>query len=358
MSEQPKKKGLATAIIICIICVGLLSAATALAIKSVVKTQRENESRRQSAVDASESMLAAFNDEETRLLNAATDVCKKHNIAAHIKLNKKVHEPHSQYRFEESTEDPIKYEIDISLQIDPPEKIKDWTKFYYFLDELEKVQSPYPFIELSVKPYYIGEYVSGSGQSYELSYEFYISRQGLISVSDGRESHYIGLKTNTGIKPISEILPYAGMPEALINSTKLGKATCVDTDPLKDSKYYWEIPYYAEKSDPLNWLYAYYQIYTRDGVVEYVLHAPEYETVPKPTSSSGDSSSGSSYRPSGGSYRPSGNRPVTTTKKAYYDDDPYNARDFNDPEDFYDYYYDDFEDYEEAYDYFYEHNPD
>ena len=50
--------------------------------------------------------------------------------------------------------------------------------------------------------------------------------------------------------------------------------------------------------------------------------------------------------------------PVTTTKKAYYDDDPYNARDFNDPEDFYDYYYDDFEDYEEAYDYFYEHNPD
>ena len=48
---------------------------------------------------------------------------------------------------------------------------------------------------------------------------------------------------------------------------------------------------------------------------------------------------------------------MTTTKKAYYDDDPYNARDFNDPEDFYDYYYDDFEDYEEAYDYFYEHNP-
>ena len=359
MSEQPKKKLLATAIIICAICVGLLSAATALAIKSVVKTQRENESRRQSAVDASESMLAASNDEETRLLNAVADVCKKHNIAAHVKLDKNVHEPHSRkYSFEESTEDPIKYEIDISLQIDPPEKIKDWTKFYYFLDELKKVQSPYPFIELSVKPYYIGEYVSGSGQSYELSYSSNIGKRGLISVSDGREVHYIGIKTNTGINPISEILPYAGMPEALINSTKLGKATSVDINPLKCSKYYWKIPYYAEKSEPLDWQYAYYQVYTGNGVVEYVLHAPEYETVPKPTSSSGGSSSGSSYRPSGGSYRPSGNRPVTTTKKAYYDDDPYNARDFNDPEDFYDYYYDDFEDYEEAYDYFYEHNPD
>ena len=365
MSEQPKKKLLATAIIICIICVGLLSAATALAIKSVVKTQRENESRQQSMVDASESMLAASNDEETRLLNAVTDVCKKHNIAAHVKLNKNVHEPHSQYSFEESTEDPIKYEIDISLQIDPPEKIKDWTKFYYFLDELKKVQSPYPFIELSVNPYYIGEYVSGSGKAVELSYEFYIGRQGLISVSDDREYHYIGLKTDNGLTPLSEILPYEGMPEALINSTKLGKATSVDTDPLRYSKfydqtvarregyhkYYWKIPYYAERFKYSDSLYAYYLVNVRNGAVESVLHYPEYETVPKQTSSSGGSSSG-------GSYRPSGNRPVTTTKKAYYDDDPYNARDFNDPEDFYDYYYDDFEDYEEAYDYFYEHNRD
>lgn len=366
MSEQPKKKGLSTSIIVCIICAGILAAATALAIKSVVKTQQEEESRQQSMVDASESMLAASNDEETRLLNAVTDVCKKHNIAAYVKLNKNVHEPYSRkYSFEESTEDPIKYEIDISLQIDPPEKIKDWTKFYYFLDELESVQPAYPFIELSVKPYYVGEYVSGSGQSYELSYEFYISRQGLISVSDDRENHYIGLKTDNGLTPLSEILPYEGMPESLINSTKLGKATAVNYDPLKYSKfynqtvarregyhqYYWKIPYYAERFKYSDSLYAYYSVDVRNGAVESVWHYPEYETVPKQTSSSGGSSSG-------GSYRPSGNRPVTTTKKAYYDDDPYNARDFNDPEDFYDYYYDDFEDYEEAYDYFYEHNPD
>ena len=155
------------------------------------------------------------------------------------------------------------------------------------------------------------------------------------------------------------------MPESLINSTKLGKATCVDTDPLRYSKfynqtvarregyhqYYWKIPYYAEQSKYNDWLYAYYSVDVRNGAVERVWHHPEYETAPKQTSSSGGSSSG-------GSYRPSGNRPVTTTKKAYYDDDPYNARDFNDPEDFYDYYYDDFEDYEEAYDYFYEHNRD
>ena len=155
------------------------------------------------------------------------------------------------------------------------------------------------------------------------------------------------------------------MPEELINSTKLGKATAVNYDPLKYSKfydqtvarregyheYYWKIPYYAKQSEYSAWLYAYYSVDVRNGAVESVWHYPEYETVPKQTSSSGGSSSG-------GSYRPSVNRPVTTTKKAYYDDDPYNARDFNDPEDFYDYYYDDFEDYEEAYDYFYEHNPD
>ena len=366
MSEQPKKKGLSTSIIVCIICAGILAAATALAIKSVVKTQQEEESRQQSMVDASESMLAASNDEETRLLNAVTDVCKKHNIAAHVKLNKNVHEPYSRkYSFEESTEDPIKYEIDISLQIDPPEKIKDWTKFYYFLDELESVQPAYPFIELSVKPYYVGEYVTGSGEEHEINYSVYISRQNLISVNDGREIHFLGIKTDKGITPVSEILPYEGMPESLINSTKLGKATAVNYDPLKYSKfydqtvarregyhqYYWKIPYYAERFKYSDSLYAYYSVDVRNGAVESVWHYPEYETVPKQTSSSGGSSSG-------GSYRPSGNRPVTTTKKAYYDDDPYNARDFNDPEDFYDYYYDDFEDYEEAYDYFYEHNPD
>lgn len=53
MSEQPKKKGLSTSIIFCIICAGILVAATALAIRSVVKTQQENESRQQSMVAAS-----------------------------------------------------------------------------------------------------------------------------------------------------------------------------------------------------------------------------------------------------------------------------------------------------------------
>ena len=53
----------------------------------------------------------------------------------------------------------------------------------------------------------------------------------------------------------------------------------------------------------------------------------------------------------------SGSRPVTTTKKPRCDD-PYKACEFNDPEDFYDYYYDDFEDYEEAYDYYYDHQHD
>ena len=227
------------------------------------------------------------------------------------------------------------------------------------------MKSDYPFICISLHTYYVGEYVTGSGEEHEINYSVYISRQNLISVNDGREIHFLGIKTDKGITPVSEILPYEGMPEELINSTKLGKATAVNYDPLKYSKfydqtvarregyhqYYWKIPYYAKQSEYSDWLYAYYAVDVRNGAVESVWHYPEYETVPKQTSSSGGSSSG-------GSYRPSGNRPVTTTKKAYYDDDPYNARDFNDPEDFYDYYYDDFEDYEEAYDYFYEHNPD
>ena len=42
------------------------------------------------------------------------------------------------------------------------------------------------------------------------------------------------------------------------------------------------------------------------------------------------------------------NKKETTT-------DPFNAKDFYNPEDFYDYYYDDFMDYYEAEDYYYEH---
>lgn len=53
-----------------------------------------------------------------------------------------------------------------------------------------------------------------------------------------------------------------------------------------------------------------------------------------------------------------------TTGKSYYyfksttkeiTTDPFNASDFSNPEDFYDYYYDDFIDYYEAEDYYYEH---
>ena len=40
---------------------------------------------------------------------------------------------------------------------------------------------------------------------------------------------------------------------------------------------------------------------------------------------------------------------------ADYDDDPFEAREYPDPDDFYYDYYDEFEDYEEAEDYYYEH---
>ena len=168
--------------------------------------------------------------------------------------------------------------------------------------------------------------MTGSGEEHEINYSVYISRQNLISVNDGREIHFLGIKTDKGITPVSEILPYEGMPEELINLTKLGKATAVNYDPLKYSKfydqtvarregyhkYYWKIPYYAKQSEYFAWLYAYYAVETRNGVVEWVRHYPEYETVPKNPPASG---SQGSYRPSGPTGSSSGSRPVTTTKK-------------------------------------------
>lgn len=139
------------------------------------------------------------------------------------------------------------------------------------------MKSDYPFIHISLHTYYVGEYVTGSGEEHEINYSVYISRQNLISVNDGREIHFLGIKTDKGITPVSEILPYEGMPESLINSTKLGKATAVNYDPLKYSKfydqtvarregyheYYWKIPYYAKQSEYSDWLYAYYSVDVR-----------------------------------------------------------------------------------------------
>ena len=361
MSEHKKKNRLsAVTIVIYIICAAALIAAAAAGVKYTRKAAREEESRRQSAIAESESVLAEVNGEEDRLLNQTSEICKKHKYSAKISLKKTPHEPSSRYSYLETTEDPAKYEIEISVQLDPPEKIKDWMKFGCFLDELNSIKA-LPPVELSVNPYYMRERTKGSEKAYdEERYWFSVDNYGLVIVACESEPHYIGLKKGDKIMPLSEIMPYVGMPENLINSTKLGKATSVDTDPLKHSKfydrevalregrhmYYWMTPYYANRSTYLESFHAYYHVGTRNGVVDYIKRYPENETEPKASSSSG------------GLYSSGSRKETTTKKKTYYDDDPYNARDFADPEDFYDYYYDDFEDYEEAYDYFYEHNPD
>ena len=75
---------------------------------------------------------------------------KLKQVNAQLTVKSVIHEPYSnKYRYDE-TEDPIKYEIEVSLKLDPPEKIKDWKKFYYFLDELDGVKSDYPFICISL----------------------------------------------------------------------------------------------------------------------------------------------------------------------------------------------------------------
>lgn len=46
---------------------------------------------------------------------------------------------------------------------------------------------------------------------------------------------------------------------------------------------------------------------------------------------------------------------TVSTEEEAWQDDPYNAREYGDPEDFYEDYADDFDDYEDAEDYYYDH---
>ena len=354
MSEQPKKKGLSSAkIVLYITCAVAFIVLISLCVRFAVKSDRELESRRQSAVEESLSLAAVSNEERDqaekeaeRLQKQVTNICKNHNVKElEITLDKKIHEPYSS----ETESDPIRYEFEIMLQIGSPEEIKDWVKFYYFLDELKNLKPAYPFIELHILTYYMGTFDGGTGEKFQRFYGSNIDSHGLVYVGGGDYTYY-GMKTDKGIAPLSEFLPYEGMPAEAIDRTKLGKHSdfnYVKQNPRSDKQqdegityYYWYDSYHDSRIDPL----------CKAAVQKGKVISVEYNTKSGTPSKIGSSS--------GGSYRPSGNRPVTTTKKAYYDDDPYNARDFNDPEDFYDYYYDDFEDYEEAYDYFYEHNPD
>ncbi len=357
MGEKAKKKNIATEIFVCVICAGILVATTALVVNSVVKTQREEESRSQSMADESLSLAAVSNEEcdqaekeAERLQQQVSNICKNHNVKERgITLDKKIHEPYSYIYSSETESDPIRYEFEIMLQIGPPEEIKDWVKFYYFLDELKNLKPAYPFIKLYIETYYMETFEGGTGEKFQRFYGSNIDRYGLVYVGGGDYTYY-GMKTDKGIVSLSEFLPYEGMPAAAIDRTKLGEHSdfnYVKQNPRSDKQqnegityYYWYDSYHDSRIDPL----------CKAAVQKGRVISVEYNSQSGTPSKTGSSS--------GGSYRPSGNRPVTTTKKAYYDDDPYNARDFNDPEDFYDYYYDDFEDYEEAYDYFYEHNTD
>lgn len=351
MSEQEKKKRRDPALIIsCIICAAAIILITVLAVRAAKISQaaeREGELSRQSAsqsaVAESESMLAAANSEEERILNQASDICKNYKYSAHITLNKSARDPEKV-----KTDDPIRYVFDVRIRLDPPEKIKDWLNFCYFLEELKGIKSV-PFIEVSATPYYIYKYTEGAGEELEGYYFSYIDSYGLISVSATFHDGHYWMKTDKGVLPLSEVLPYKGMSEDLIDRTKLGKHENFTYTKTYNSKskqteilnrYYW----YGKYSN--SGIYQLCEVEVRKGKVVSVEYTPDNGASPKASSSSG------------GLYNASANRPAATTRKAYYDDDPYNARDFNDPEDFYDYYYDDFEDYEEAYDYFYEHNPD
>lgn len=201
MSEQTKNKPNTAEIVVSIICVLILIVTLGLFARNVINTAREDESRRQSEADESLYRHDTADAEQLRLREAFAAVCKKHKVNAQLTVKSVIHEPYSNKYIYDETEDPIKYEIEVSLKLDPPEKIKDWKKFYYFLDELDGVKSDYPFICISLHTYYVGEYVTGSGEEHEINYSAYISRQNLISVNDGREIHFLGIKTDKGITP-------------------------------------------------------------------------------------------------------------------------------------------------------------
>lgn len=143
--------------------------------------------------------------------------------------------------------------------------------------------------------------------------------------------------TESTTRFINADVPYEGMLESDINSTKLGRATeiekCRDFYKLKESHRYTEYVW-KQNNKTIFKATVWYWDYKNDRAVSgYVSDVCDWRE-----------SATTKYH--------------YTTKKHHSTTDPYNAKDYDDEEDFYEDHYDDFFDYYDAEDYYREHHDD
>ncbi len=119
-------------------------------------------------------------------------------------------------------------------------------------------------------------------------------------------------------------LPYCGMAQSDIYNTALGDPAERYTKEMYIDQKLKTVTYYEFQKDGK----TYFSVECVDGQVTKVRQYTKEEMEKKPA-----------YRP-----------------QATEDDDPYDAADYYDPEDFYEDHYDDFYDYDEAEEYYYDHN--
>ncbi|MGN0521904.1 MAG: hypothetical protein ACI4IQ_04625 [Eubacterium sp.] len=143
--------------------------------------------------------------------------------------------------------------------------------------------------------------------------------------------------TGSTTRFIDADVPYVGMLESDINSTRLGRATevekCKDFYKLKENHRYTEYIWKQNNKTIFKATVWYWDFKNDRAVSGYVHDVCDWR----------ESATTKYYY---------------TTKKQHSTTDPYNAKDYDDEEDFYEDHYDDFFDYYDAEDYYREHHDD
>ena len=165
-------------------------------------------------------------------------------------------------------------------------------------------------------------------------------------LEDGLSKHFKGSGDDSA-------LPYVGMPEDDLNFTSLGKADrrsgwdTIEVNGREISARAYD--YYNQRHEYLftAWCFGDKVVAIEDHTAKPLNQNPHIPETPKPTYKVKPKST---QVPSGGWYDPG-----WTT---HNEEDPYDASEYSNPDDFYDDHYDDFYDYDEAEEYWIEHEYD
>lgn len=172
-------------------------------------------------------------------------------------------------------------------------------------------------------------------------FESFVSDSGVSKATISTTYPTTELTTEATTEPTTRFInvdvPYEGMLESDINSTKLGRATevkkCRDFYKLKESHRYTEYVWKQNNKTIFKATVWYWDYKNKRAVSGYVYDVCDWRE-----------SATTKYH--------------YTTKKHHSTTDPYNAKDYDDEEDFYEDHYDDFFDYYDAEDYYREHHDD